>query len=438
MPAKRKATSKAAAASPDVAKPAKEKAAKVMYASLEKMAAKVTPQRIHLALHERRAHTPSTLARRAGLRHAMDLCKSAQVADPPDGWAIDDTMPDEGNKNDTGWMAGPRPTSAEVRKFSGKPCGINTELFPDLTKASSALDFMETQITRENKIEIMNLTANAMDNYFLLEKVRGVTVTSKYKTALDPDSLRDNPDAFDCWLAARLLIGQYSMSVPQKELWNPKGAHCHAKLVGCMRWDQYRCINKFLILSDVDGKLLSVAEAKAIVAAEKEKAAAEAGEQGSGSGASSSTGGGGACFAFDVCSVNAYTLKRSLVPALTKLQFIDEYTTHVLTTMTLRVYNTKYSAQKGELPTALRGSAHSLVCPQMTVVQAWEKAPGVAKRKRKVEDKHIHPRGRCKHCTTVGTAVTKHKTMWTIWRCDHADCACWVHPDCFFELSQHQ
>ena len=78
-----------------------------------------------------------------------------------------------------------------------------------------------------------------MDNYFLLQKTRGVKVTGKYKLSLEPDFLRDNPDAFDCWLAARSLVGQYAMSVPQKELWRPKWSHCHARLVGCLRHDQY-------------------------------------------------------------------------------------------------------------------------------------------------------------------------------------------------------
>ena len=509
-----------AAASPAVASKGKKRAAKVMLASKEARPVVVKPERLALRLDERRAHAPHTLARKAGKSCAMDICEAAPAAEPAGGWETKVLMPAEAKEEDLGWKPGPRLATVKVPTFSGKPCGINKELFPKLTADSSAFDFMETQITRENKIEIMNLTANAMDNYFLLQKTRGVKVTGKYKLSLEPDFLRDNPDAFDCWLAARLLIGQYAMSVPQKELWRPKGSHCHARLVGCLRRDQYCCLNKFLTLSDEDGKLLTEEDAKAIVAAEKEKAAAVPGAGGGAGGscagtpASHAAGGGGGggggttndddddddegegedevrairgnqaiyripvpepcwsynifgrsgtdghdqlrkdgkcdarrtlrdgikggCFTFDTCVVNGYAMKRHEKKGLTKLQFTDDYIVHVLTTMTLRKYKTKYASGDQTLSDAITGGEHKLVCPQKTVVQAWEKAPGVPKHKRRTGEKYIHKRGTCKHCSTVGTDVTGHKTAITTWRCNDADCECWCHPDCFFQLAEHQ
>jgi hypothetical protein len=291
-----------AAASPAVASKGKKRAAKVMLASPKARPVVVKPERLALRLDERRAHAPHTLARKAGKSCAMDICEAAPAAEPAGGWETKVLMQAEAKEEDLGLKPGPKLATVKVPTFSGKPCGINKELFPKLTADSSAFDFMETQITRENKIEIMNLTANAMDNYFLLQKTRGVKVTGKYKLSLEPDFLRDNPDAFDCWLAARFLVGQNAMSVPQKELWRPKGSHCHARLVGCLRHAQYCCLNKFLTLSDEDGKLLTEEDAKAIVAAEKEKAAAVPGAGGGAGGSSAGTpashaagGGGGGC-----------------------------------------------------------------------------------------------------------------------------------------------
>jgi len=837
MPAKRKAATKAATDGTPKKKKEVEVVAKGMFSTPEMMPRVVKPPRLEIRLEQRREYAPNKLAKNAGMAHAMDVCKSKRAAAPAGGWATVVGMPDETKAEDVGWKPGPRLVGNKVPKFSGAPCGLNKEKFPNLTKDSGAFDFMETQITRENKIEIMNMTANARDNHFLLAKTRGKPVTSKYKLSLNSADMRGNPDFFDCWLVARVLIGQYNMSVPQKELWEPHGPHCHARLVGCLRYDQFRCMNKFLTLSDGDGTLLTEEQAKAIVAAEVVKAAAKPGvvdgaggadgaagtsasHMGAAGSSSSSSGGGGgggaadddadeddevqllelgkvterhgkliyvaredesvrsicarqvwdenmvladnkdirgltmtvglqsgtelcvglgvgwvaiessdddddddddgggeagaaaaaaatagpegvprsdrirkrrymemkirgnwqrayhphealsldemvrehkhwhckrikfkpnvhsgvlvdaltcartkyclwseeqgtdpdgattvpercvrlckkagvagkhhtvhldrgyatmaaiealsvegvlsnacckidrvglpreaialstkalmppakkkngddcktktssdeqwsytvynkgeweltvwadkqvvvfltnsytaantgllkralqgnrsvvrvdvpepcwsynvfgrsgtdghdqhrkdgrcdarrtlrdgvkgSCFLFDICIVNGYALKRSLQPGLTKLQFVDDYIAHVLTKMTLRKYNTKYAAQTGELPTALRGSAHKHVFPQKTVVQAWEKAPGVAKRQRQKGDKYIQLRGRCKHCSDVGTDVTKHKTIITNWRCDHADCKCWVHPDCFYELSQHQ
>jgi hypothetical protein len=51
-----------------------------------------------------------------------------------------------------------------------------------------------------------------MDNHFLLAKTRGKAVTAKYKLSLNSSDMRGNPDVFDCWLVARMLIGQYKMT----------------------------------------------------------------------------------------------------------------------------------------------------------------------------------------------------------------------------------
>jgi hypothetical protein len=180
-------------------------------------------KQVTLTLASRKNLRPFQLQRNAGVATVKDVMESKAFDKKHTKTRV--VMPREMGLLDGGWRAGPK-TKPPGPLFCGKPRGIS-EKFADLSGTSSAFDYLETQITNEDKLVIMGFTANHM-RYRTTKKLLQGKKLGGIGRSLRPDDLEAQPAYFDMWLACRYRLGMCAIGVPQKGFWKKDSVHyCH-------------------------------------------------------------------------------------------------------------------------------------------------------------------------------------------------------------------
>jgi hypothetical protein len=124
------------------------------------------PMKRKISLPMRRSHTPSNMAKAEGFSCAMDHVESK----PNEGrtWGTREVAPEE-VEGDDGWIPGPANRVA-TEEYCGRAFGIVDK---ELNHESAPLDFLMTQLTKENKEMIMKLTADKMVHDFAAKSAAG-------------------------------------------------------------------------------------------------------------------------------------------------------------------------------------------------------------------------------------------------------------------------
>jgi hypothetical protein len=180
---------------------------------------------VTLALASRKNGRPFQLQRNAGVAAVKEVMESKAFDQKHTKTRVE--MPHETGLLGGGWRAGPN-TKPPGPPFCGKPHRIS-EKFAALSQwYLQAFDYLETQITREDKSMTMGFTAKHMRYWKTKKHLQGKTIAGIGRS-LRPDGLEAQPAYFDMWLACRFRVGMCALGFPQKDFW---------------AYTQYMCLNR--------------------------------------------------------------------------------------------------------------------------------------------------------------------------------------------------
>jgi hypothetical protein len=215
-----------------------------------------TPRKIKLKHCNRKTHTPSNLAKRAGKSCAMDNVESQPFIAKT--WFGKDNAPTE-KEGDEGWKPGPASRTDE-ETFTGAPCGVVDQT---LKFDSKALPFFLTQVTLENQQKIMKYTYLKMKNSIAAKKAAGKKLDG-IDRAIKPedlvvgeDDVDGKPEYYLLWMAAKIKLGSRSKGYNSEDLWaRDKGG----KLNNSLPLDVYKCLNRYMCFDGEDAARAHVDE----------------------------------------------------------------------------------------------------------------------------------------------------------------------------------
>ena len=208
-----------------------------------------------LQLSDRKSQRPFQLCRDAKKTNIKDVLKSKEH--PKLSHRTSDKMPDEKFQHHTGWKAGPLKDFI-APKFTGKKYGISDN-FPDLGKGSSAFDFMETQITQDDKKLVMTWTANKMRNEFFIKNEQGLPKTL-LDSAVNPDLIEGKAEVFDLWCAAKWTVGFNVIGVNESKCWDRTSIFYNPKMDSAIPYKVYQVLNRYICFNRKDGALMDATE----------------------------------------------------------------------------------------------------------------------------------------------------------------------------------